>query len=158
MANRTEHISAAVPVGIAFSFYNAHEGNRPGILWEVLGGALGAIIGALLPDLIDVPDYPNHRGVAHGFATVGGLAYGASKYLDDIQNRMRIEARPTCSEQIGCAGTVAGAVARHFRDILTNPCWCSSRLRGGLCFSNCSRLQNSPINPLGSLTLNWTWR
>jgi uncharacterized membrane protein YeaQ/YmgE (transglycosylase-associated protein family) len=101
MPNRAEHVSAAVPVGIAFSLYKAHGRNQSGILWEALGGGVGAVAGALLPDLVDVPSCPNHRAMAHGFATAGVLAYGAWKYLDDLQDSLRAEARQHALEKLG---------------------------------------------------------
>jgi hypothetical protein len=91
--NRAEHIAAAIPAGIAFSLYEAPPGDGSAILWETVGGALGAVPGAALPDVIDVPSGPNHRSVAHGAIPVGGLTYLAWKHLDSGQAWLRAAAQ-----------------------------------------------------------------
>jgi len=90
--SRAEHIAVGVPAGIVFCMYKAPAANGSAILWETVGGAFGAVPGALLPDFIDVPSCPNHRSVAHGAVPVGGLAYLALDYLDSGQAWLRAEA------------------------------------------------------------------
>jgi hypothetical protein len=92
MPNQSEHIAAAIPAGIAFSICKAPQGDGKAILLECIGGALGAIFGAVLPDMIDVPNSPNHRSVAHGVVPAGWLTCVAWKHLDDIQFGLRRQA------------------------------------------------------------------
>ena len=62
-----------VPIGVASggvaaiatlpSGASAYQG-----LIEILGGLVGGLIGAKLPDIFDPATSPNHRGVGHGLA------------------------------------------------------------------------------------------
>lgn len=141
MSNRAEHIAAAIPAGTAFSFCKAPPGNGSAILWETVGGAFGAVPGAALPDVIDVPSCPNHRSVAHGAIPVGGLTYLAWKHLDSVQAWLRAAAQqqrlvkltapsPWLAAwhafldvflQVALAGFVAGYISHILLDLQT-PC------------------------------------
>ena len=92
MPDRSVHIAVGVPAGAAFSLYCARRQNPREMLIEGFGGALGGFSGALVPDLVDTPDDPNHRGIAHGVAPVGGMGYAAAQTFDEIQGYFRARA------------------------------------------------------------------
>ncbi len=92
MPNRPVHIAVGVPAGIAFSLYKAQLENSQATLLEAIGGALGGFSGGVLPDLVDPPDGPNHRRIAHGIAPIAGLAYVATRNVEGIQRYFRTQA------------------------------------------------------------------
>jgi len=72
------------PVGAILGFGASlglalHAGSTHPLL-EALGGAAGGWIGGALPDWIDPPDSPRHRGFGHGIFTAGiGLTISVVK-------------------------------------------------------------------------------
>ena len=92
MPNRFGHIRGAIPCGIGLSIATAPQGTGPAIFWETLGGAVGAVPGAVPPDIMDDANCPNHGSIAHGIAPTCGLAYFAWKHLETAQSWLRTQA------------------------------------------------------------------
>jgi len=67
------HLPAAAIAGVGVSVYRSREESDYERLLEVLGGLLGGCLGGVLPDLLDLPTSPNHRGLAHGGVAVVAL-------------------------------------------------------------------------------------
>jgi len=78
MANGSDHAWFGGCAGAAFAFLKVPE-NAAGAqkFAELLGGILGGLAGARLPDIVDPPTNPNHRGLGHGVIPV---AIVATKY------------------------------------------------------------------------------
>jgi hypothetical protein len=92
LPTRTTHIAVGVPAGIAASVFSARSGNAGAILLEAVGGGLGGFAGAALPDVLEPPDNPNHRGIAHGIAPIGGLGFVVARDIERVQDFFRTEA------------------------------------------------------------------
>ena len=67
----------------------------------VVGGLLGGILGASIPDYLDPPDSPNHRGVGHSLALASAIGVGCTRALPFlITNALRAkEIADSYSEQ-----------------------------------------------------------
>ena len=90
MSNRATHALVAIPSGGAFAMYQAQKQDPIHQVIEVSAGLLGGNIGGRLPDLIDPPDCPNHRGIGHSIYSLtiaGTIIY---KKLADWQEWFRI--------------------------------------------------------------------
>lgn len=61
-------------------------------LVETLGGVVGGVVGARMPDVIDPPTCWNHRSVGHGIAPIGAAATTLSKMLTGWQEKLRARA------------------------------------------------------------------
>ena len=92
MPNRSVHAGVGIPVGIGAAAFCARRETPEAMIVEAVGGALGGLAGALLPDVIDPPSHPNHRGLAHGAVPIGGLAYVSAKNLETMQKQLRAHA------------------------------------------------------------------
>ena len=89
MPNRPVHVSVAAPLGFGYAALKAHNQKGLSPLVEGLGGLLSAVTGGVLPDLIDPPDHPGHRSIAHGLAPVGTTGILWAHNLDSWQARLR---------------------------------------------------------------------
>lgn len=65
MSNRSEHIVASAFCG---AFFEAIMSENVGAdLWKaVCYGLVGGAVGGILPDIVDPPTDPFHRGIGHG--------------------------------------------------------------------------------------------
>lgn len=66
MANRRTHRTFGVIAGAALAF--ALSKGQPLLhrIFEIIGGAIAGLISALLPDMFEPADSPNHRSLFHG--------------------------------------------------------------------------------------------
>ncbi len=81
MPNREAHQVAGGAAGsILAGLWAARRSGRvdPAV---TIGGLLGGLIGACIPDSLDPPDSPNHRGVGHSLALAGTIGAGCSTSL-----------------------------------------------------------------------------
>lgn len=69
----------------------AHRGSRGNVVPEAIGGAIGGLVGAWLPDALDPPNHPNHRGVGHSCVSLTGVSYLTANALPAVQ-RLRARA------------------------------------------------------------------
>src|SRR5437016_765198 len=92
MPNRPTHLAIAFPLGAMAAGYKANSLNGLPLLWEVLGGGIGALAGGIGPDLIDPPTDPNHRGGGHALVPAVFAGTVALSWLDRWQNSLRNEA------------------------------------------------------------------
>ena len=56
---------------------------------EVLGGAIGGRLLSRLPDILDPPNSPRHRGIGHGILPAGGSSLFYMSKLPLMQSRLR---------------------------------------------------------------------
>lgn len=89
MSNRTAHATAAIPSGMAFAAYRARRQRPRRLAVETAGGAVGGYIGGRLPDLIDPPDCPNHRGVGHSLLSIAVAGTVVYYKLSDVEEWFR---------------------------------------------------------------------
>lgn len=79
MPNRSTHtFVGSIAGGVAVARVTRDKTDKEKLI-SVIGGLIGGNIGGRLPDIIDPPTGPNHRGVGHsatlGLAGSGGYAY-----------------------------------------------------------------------------------
>jgi hypothetical protein len=75
MSNGRVHRRVGVLVGGGAAFLAAHDQPLRLRLIEAIGGALAAIPGAALPDVIDPPNSPRHRSTGHGLLPIGAAGF-----------------------------------------------------------------------------------
>jgi len=92
MPNRSEHDSAALVTGTTFAYSRAINFKSPLPIVEAVGGAIGSLIGGRLPDRLDPPTSPNHRGLAHAVLPVAVVGTLTISSLDHAQNWLRGQA------------------------------------------------------------------
>jgi hypothetical protein len=92
MPNKAKHISVAMPVGAAYAAIQANNINGLPFVLEVAGGALGGVVGGVLPDRFDPPLHPWHRSLGHGLVPVGTAAYYWQRNLETAQSDLRARA------------------------------------------------------------------
>jgi len=74
MPNRGVHGAAGVLVGGGGAWLSSKGAQNADPFLEIVAGAVFGWAGGVLPDVLDPPDSPNHRGVAHGLAAAALLA------------------------------------------------------------------------------------
>ena len=74
MPNRSVHQIAGALAGGGSAWLGSRGAPNADVFLELIGGAIGGWAGGVLPDLLDPPDSPNHRSVAHGLAAAAVLA------------------------------------------------------------------------------------
>ena len=70
MPNRREHIEVGAVAGALVALLRSDAQDSGELLLEVAGGALGGALGGRLPDILEPPTSPGHRGVAHAIIPV----------------------------------------------------------------------------------------
>lgn len=70
MPNRDVHGPVGAVSGGAYALYMSSGQSPWHVAAETAGGAVGGYAGGILPDVIDTPEHPHHRGFFHpGVAT-----------------------------------------------------------------------------------------
>lgn len=103
MPNRSVHVVTSGLAGGVFAYHKASGQPQPYVGFEVLGGVIGGYCGGRLPDIIDPPTSPRHRGRAHS-VTVGGAVIRVSS---DTLNQWQIFCR---TQADACAPRATEAV------------------------------------------------
>jgi len=79
MSNRATHMLVGGVGGAAVAGILSCDTPWDQMFPEILGGAFGGLVGGCLPDILDPPDSPNHRAVAHSIAGGVGVGYLLTK-------------------------------------------------------------------------------
>lgn len=74
MPNRVVHELAGVLAGAGGAWLSSKGARNADPFLEIVGGAIAGYAGGVVPDVIDPPDSPNHRGIAHGLAAAALVA------------------------------------------------------------------------------------
>lgn len=130
MPNARAHRKIGVVAGALAAGCSTRREPTPALLVEVLAGALGGLLTARLPDIIEPPTCPRHRGVGHAHYPSALLFAAALKRVPQWQARLRAAAasevrsvrdaasdqdRAACLMRAGlyhaASGLVLGAVA-----------------------------------------------
>lgn len=101
MPNRKVHVATSTFAGAFFASNQAAQQPAVHQLIESIGGIIGGWVGGRLPDLIEPPTSPNHRGSAHSFAVVGGLIKVGNDSLGTWQERLREKADELAVQRAG---------------------------------------------------------
>lgn len=74
MPNKKVHSAAGVTAGVALMLTTQIKDKNIN-LPELIGSAVGGLLGGRLPDMIDPPNSPNHRDIGHSILfTIAGIA------------------------------------------------------------------------------------
>jgi hypothetical protein len=98
MANRDTHDAIGLAAGLAATLISAlSQGREPSPL-ELLGGAVGGLVGARGPDTIEPAHHPHHRQFAHSAALLlgggAGVVPASRKAQNDLAQAAEIETDP----------------------------------------------------------------
>lgn len=88
---RTHRIAGATIGGVTAACYSREIGGAP-LVAELLGGSIGGYLTSGLPDTIDPPTSPSHRGIGHSAALASLVAKFGKENLAGLQRLLRQEA------------------------------------------------------------------
>jgi hypothetical protein len=92
MSNGRAHRKVGSIVGGGAAAWSARKQTPATQLLETLGGIGGGIVGARMPDLIDLPTCWSHRSVGHGIAPIAAATTAAFKMLEGWREKLRARA------------------------------------------------------------------
>lgn len=99
MPRLVEHLGHGRTVGAGAAAYMARDQHLAALACEVMGGAMGGMLGARLPDILEPPVSPHHRAVAHGVLPVASAAIAVVQKMPERQADLRAMA----AEQLAMA-------------------------------------------------------
>src|ERR1043166_2601067 len=109
MPNRPIHVLTSGAVGLLYSMHRSREEPEAAKLFEAIGGTIGGIGGGRMPDLIDLPTSPRHRGRAHSFTAGAAVIRLCEVELEGWQDALRARAGPRPARaQTYPAGSIQG--------------------------------------------------
>jgi hypothetical protein len=88
MPNADFHLPVAALAGAAAALTLAPQDGKAALL-ELLGGAVGGLLGGSAPDVFDPPNSPRHRSVGHGVFTSGAALVWCGRWLPRAQAALR---------------------------------------------------------------------
>ena len=88
MPGRETHKYVGAAAGLALAASHAQDQSKPHFWIEMIGGALGGILGGMAPDWLEPAVSSWHRGVCHSASTGGALIY-AQQILSSWANLCR---------------------------------------------------------------------
>lgn len=93
MPNRNVHIAIGAGAGLSASAYYSKD--RPAFerFVELLAGIIAGVGAARLPDILDPPTTPNHRGRAHGVVQSATVFSWLTSNIPDWQDQLRSKAK-----------------------------------------------------------------
>lgn len=83
MSDRSTHIVAGALAGALIALWHPQLADHTLSDRIIMGCSLGAI-GGVLPDLLEPPDFPSHRGFAHSYAFLGGSLHGSIRAANPV--------------------------------------------------------------------------
>jgi len=90
MTRRTHNIIGIGTASIGCLIWHKLSGEKLDI-WDFLLILLGGYVGSILPDRLEPPVNPNHRGFAHSVAGGSGLVYLTTKVVTDTDVHSKIK-------------------------------------------------------------------
>jgi membrane-bound metal-dependent hydrolase YbcI (DUF457 family) len=80
MSSRRTHTVVGAVAGGTYALVCAPKNQKPlNNLAEVVGGALGGVVGSRLPDVLEPAIHSFHRSTFHSVATAGTITYGMAQ-------------------------------------------------------------------------------
>lgn len=132
MSNRSTHAAFAIPSGGALAMYQARSQSPTHQLIEISAGLLGGYVGGRLPDLVDPPDSPNHRGIGHSIFSItvaGTIIFNKlsdwQEWFRELADKAKLRAEATADQFLralfliaegvlrGIAGLIAGVIGGY---------------------------------------------
>lgn len=89
MPNGPVHRRFGAGVGTGMALVKALDQRPAHLLLEGVGGTIGGMVGARLPDMLDLPTSPNHRSTAHAVLPVSVAGVTLLKNVDQMQSCLR---------------------------------------------------------------------
>ncbi len=89
MPNRDFHDITSTVVGGGYGLYRSSGQSDGARLLETFGAAAGGLLGGRVPDTLDPPTSPRHRGRAHSFVVAGMLVQFCAEDLPKWQHYCR---------------------------------------------------------------------
>lgn len=90
MPSKPVHVIVGGAAGVAATAYYPVDSETLNSTWYRLGGAVGGVLGGMMPDIIDPPRSPNHRAIGHsitantfGLGSLSVLVLGAEPFFSD---------------------------------------------------------------------------
>lgn len=90
--NGAVHEAAGLVAGVGGVLYFGYREEREVELPELLGGAVGGVIGGRLPDQLEPATSSYHRKFAHSAVFTGGAVYAAHTYLRELREELSAKA------------------------------------------------------------------
>jgi len=112
MPNGTTHKVAGALAGTGTAFLLSGGEPTKDRMTECAGGAIGGFLLGRAPDILDPPDSPNHRSVAHGVAPCTTLMGLYASQLESIQSFFR--SRADCQEALARQANTTVAELWHY--------------------------------------------
>ena len=115
MADRYTHTRFGQVVGAGTALSRAHALPGRAVVAETIGGGFGGGIAGRLPDVVEPPISPRHRGAAHSVAATLALVTAANRLVEPAQAYCR---RQAVEWQVRAAAATDG-VARFLAQLLS---------------------------------------
>ena len=139
MPNRDRHVKTGMLVGGPAAALMAAQNTSDGadIVLETIGGIVGGYIGGRLPDIVDPPTSPWHRGIGHAVVPVSGGGIQAFNRVPEYQAWLRAKSLELSREgrdleAVACllaSGAIVGLAAGYLAHLIED-----SRTESGLRF------------------------
>jgi hypothetical protein len=128
MSNRRTHRVIGNPAGGGYALAKAQQQPPEHGVVEAVGGTLAGSGGARLPEVLDQPLHPGHRGFAHGVIPVVVPGRAAVGGPDAWPARYRAEAVPRAALRASAAASLEAA----WRPLVELPCHVGAAALAGL--------------------------
>lgn len=129
MPNRTVHMATSSFVGTITALRMSESQPSDHRLHEVVGGFLGGLAGGRLPDVIEPPLHPNHRGFAHSVTATAAVLKAGQEYLESSQQWLRDRAD---SLELRAASLPANSLAAALLKLIASMCRIAAGFLAGL--------------------------
>jgi len=93
MSNRSTHLVVGTPTGLVVAGYLARNERPAAFAVETAGGAIGATLGALGPDLAEPALHSWHRSTAHSYAAAAVILATTAQAIPRWQDYCRAQAQ-----------------------------------------------------------------
>ena len=103
--NGKQHDRLGKWTGGAVAAFGTGDLTPTGAALEIAGGILGGKIGGALPDRIDPPTHPGHRGIGHGLLPGLALTALGLSWVAAAQRNLRAQAQQHRTPQSNQSGT-----------------------------------------------------
>ena len=107
MPDYPTHVAIGAPSGLVCAAVNSLNQSGFNVGLEALGGWWGGTAGAVLPDILDPPNHPGHRAIAHGIVPVGAACLFWAGNLRSWQDGLRRSADQHHVQQVSAQNPLA---------------------------------------------------
>lgn len=143
--NGQTHEQVGGPTGAVAAFVLARKQAPAARIVESLGGYVGGVLGAKLPDIIDPPTSPHHRSIGHGVVPVGLASHALVNRIPAWQEQLRRNA----DEHSVAAAQTTGVWDRLLHSLLEFLCRVGAGTLAGIPAGYLSHLALDATTPAG---------